>query len=120
MKALVILFAFFLSHSAIQANSADQLKKKKPQTSQNHVAQQVGKEINRHIFNPSAQGADIKGEAAVMLEMMPEGNLKVVTIQTQNPLLQKFIERQVKKMKIDSDELVVGELFRYKLVFKAQ
>jgi hypothetical protein len=118
MKALIIFLSIFFSFTQANASNLEVVKKKKPQTSD--VATQLGKEINRHIFNPSVAGEEVKGEAAIMLEVMPEGNLRVVTINTKNPLIQKFVELQVKKMRIDSDELVVGELFRYRLVFKAQ
>lgn len=117
MKALVIFFALALSFSQAQASSLD-LSKKKPE--KKSVSELVSKEINRHFFNPTVAGKEVKGEATVMLEVMPEGNLKVVTVNTKNAIIQKFVEKQVKKMKIDSDELVVGQLFRYKLVFKAQ
>jgi hypothetical protein len=118
MKALTILFALMFTFSHADASQLDTQKKKKPQTSS--VENQVNKEVRRHLFNPAVTGKEVNGEAAVMLEVMPGGNLKVVTINTKNPLLKKFIENQVKKMKVDSDELVVGELFRYKFVFKAQ
>jgi hypothetical protein len=120
MKALVILFTVLLSFVEANASTLEIHKKKKGQTQTTNVASQVNREINRHLFNPAVMGKDVNGEAAVMLEVMPEGNLKVVTINTKNPLIQKFVEMQVKKMKIDANELVVGELFRYKLVFRTQ
>lgn len=120
MKALTILFALMFAFTQADASQLDIQKKKKGTAQTSTVANEVTKEVNRHLFNPSVMGKEMNGEAAVMLEVMPEGNLKVVTINTKNPLLKRFIENQVKKMKIDSDQLVVGELFRYKLVFKAQ
>jgi anion-transporting ArsA/GET3 family ATPase len=118
MKALVILLSVFFVSFQMNASSSIESKKKKPQYAS--VESQVTKQINRHFFNPSVTGKDVQGEASVMLEVMPEGNLKVATINTKNPVLKKFIENQVKKMQVDSDQIVVGELFRYKLVFKAQ
>lgn len=120
MKALTILFALMFAFTQADASQLDIQKKKKGIAQTSTAANEVTKEVNRHLFNPSVMGKEMNGEAAVMLEVMPEGNLKVVTINTKNPLLKRFIENQVKKMKIDSDQLVVGELFRYKLVFKAQ
>ena len=120
MKALVILCAMMMTFVQANASNLEINKKKKGSGQTTDVANQMSKEINRHLFNPSVLGKEVKGEAAIMLEVMPEGNLKVVTIHTKNLMIQKFVENQVKKMKIDSNELVVGELFRYKLVFRTQ
>ena len=55
-----------------------------------------------------------------MLQVLPEGDVQVVLIQTRNPLVKKFIENQVKKMKIDKAEVVTGQILKYRFVFKAR
>jgi hypothetical protein len=35
-------------------------------------------------------------------------------------VMKKFIERQVSKMKVNKQEVVAGEIFKYRLVFKAK
>ncbi len=55
-----------------------------------------------------------------MLEVMPKGDIQVVLIQSGNPLVKNFIECQVKKMKVNTDEVIVGEIFKNRFVFKAK
>lgn len=56
----------------------------------------------------------------MMLEVMPKGDIQVVLIQSGNPLVKNFIECQVKKMKVNTDEVIVGEIFKNRFVFKAK
>jgi hypothetical protein len=44
--------------------------------------------------------------------------VRVILIKTKNPLLEKFIENQAKKMKVGKDEVVIGEVFRYRFSFQ--
>lgn len=81
----------------------------------------VTAQVNRHFFYPVNDGEQsVEGQADVMLQVMPQGDMQIILIQTKNPLIRKFVEQQVKKMKVDKDEVVAGEIFKYRLVFKAR
>lgn len=119
MKYLIIVFVSLLTYQDAFATDNGAEKRKRKSKSEVAVKSALDNQINKHIFNPGHTG-NVEGEADVMLRVMPEGNIQVVLIQTKNPLLSHFIERQVKKMKVEKNELVVGELFKYRLVFRAQ
>lgn len=118
MKALIIIIAIFFSANTGFAHSEGIFNKGKKKTEKREqLKHSVDKQINRHLYYP---GENIEGKADVMLEVMPKGDMRVVLIQTANPLMKKFIERQVKKMKVNQNEVVAGELFKYRIVFRAK
>jgi len=94
-------------------------RKRKAQT-EAVVKQALDNQVSKHIFNPTVKSNAVEGEASVMLRVMPEGNVQVVLIQTKNPLIAKFVERQVNKMKVDKEGIIIGEIFKYRFVFKTQ
>jgi hypothetical protein len=120
MKALTI--ALFMMISVLQVNAgsfaADKRKPKEVNKEQS-LKNALDKQVNRHIYYPS-QGESIEGKADVMLQMLPEGDVQVVLIQTANPLMKKFIERQVRKMKVDKKDAISGQIFKYRFVFVAK
>lgn len=119
MKAIIILFLSLISVQTINAAESDLTKRKKGAKTE-VVKQALDNQVNKHIFNPTVKSDAVEGEANVMLRVMPEGNVQVVLIQTKNPIIAKFIERQVNKMKVDKEGLVIGEIFKYRFVFKTQ
>lgn len=122
MKALVILLAIALASMNMQANNHS-FKNGNPKlnTKEQALKTALDRQVNRHIFNPVVgESKNLKGKADVMLEIMPKGDIQVVLIQTANPLMKYFIEKQVKKMKVNTDEVIVGEIFKYRFVFKAK
>lgn len=117
MKALAIIFTLLISATSLTASHNDTHNKDKGK--KNSLREAVTAQVNRHLFFLVADGEKVAGEADVMLQVMPEGDVQVVLIQTNNPLIRKFIERQVRKMKIDKKEFVAGEILKYRFVFKA-
>jgi outer membrane biosynthesis protein TonB len=122
MKALTITFAIILSVFNLSASNTDVYNKgRKPKDKAQEMKASVDQQINKHIFYPT-QGNEknLEGKADVMLQVLPQGDVQVVLIQSGNPLVKKFIEKQVRKMKIDKNEVVAGEIFKYRFVFRAK
>jgi hypothetical protein len=117
MKALALTFALIISTLVSNASDAGSVNKGKEK--KNALREAVTKQVNKHLFFLVNGDEKVDGAADVMLQVMPEGDIQVVLIQTKNPLVKLFIERQVKKMKITKDEVVAGEILKYRFVFKA-
>jgi outer membrane biosynthesis protein TonB len=122
MKALAITLAMILSVFTIgAADYGIHHKGKKGDQKKERLKSSMNRQISRHMYYPEeARSGNLDGKADVLLEVMPEGDVQVILIQTSNPIMKKFIERQVKKMKVSKDEVVAGEIFKYRLVFKAK
>lgn len=120
MKTFIVLLISLMSIQSVHAAESDITKRKRKGEKENVVKSALDTEVSKHIFNPTVKSGAVEGEANVMLRVMPEGNVQVVLIQTKNPVIQKFIERQVSKMKVDKEGLVIGEIFKYRFVFKTQ
>ncbi|MFM9986471.1 MAG: hypothetical protein ACKVOK_14625 [Flavobacteriales bacterium] len=118
MKALAATLALFIATLTMNANGNGILNKGKEK--KNTFREAVTRQINKHLFFITEDGQKVEGNADVMLQVMPEGDVHVVLIQTKNPLVKKFIENQVKKMKIDKAEVVTGQILKYRFVFKAR
>ncbi|MBL0315532.1 MAG: hypothetical protein IPP69_07015 [Flavobacteriales bacterium] len=120
MKALAITLVMLITVFQSQAGVFSTEKRKPKDVSKEQtVKNALDKQVNRHIYYPS-QGESMEGKADVMLQMMPEGDVQVVLIQTANPLMKKFIERQVRKMKVDKQDAISGQIFKYRFVFVAK
>jgi hypothetical protein len=108
----------------LNANASDfgmKNKGKKRDQQKERLQTSMNQQLNRYIYYPDeARTGKMEGKADVMLRLMPEGDVQVFLIQTANPLMKKFIERQVSKMKLNKNEVVAGEIFKYRLVFKAK
>ncbi|MFN6379586.1 MAG: hypothetical protein ACK4WD_09935 [Flavobacteriales bacterium] len=112
---LTILFSVLINTTVSADNTDVNRDKNKKKTA---LKRSMDKEVSKHIFYPQSTKEEIEGTADVMLQVYPEGDVRVVLIQTKNPLIKKFIESQVRKMKVDKDSVVIGEVFRYRLTFK--
>jgi hypothetical protein len=112
---LTILFSVLINTTVSADNTDVNRDKNKKKTA---LKRSMDKEVSKHIFYPQSTKEEIEGTADVMLQVYPEGDVRVVLIQTKNPLTKKFIESQVRKMKVDKDSVVIGEVFRYRLTFK--
>ncbi len=75
--------------------------------------------MQKHLFFPVNKADEIEGTADILLEVFPNGNMRAVTIRTSNPVVKRFVENQVSKLKVDSQTGDVGKLFRYRLTFKS-
>lgn len=122
MKALAIILTLMISVFSMNASDLGIAHKgKKENQKKERLKSSMDRQMNRHIYYPQeARVNNLEGKADVMLQVMPEGDVQVILVQTANPLMKKFIERQVKKMKVNSNEVVAGEIFKYRLVFKAK
>lgn len=122
MKALAITFALLVSLFNMSAtNLGVNNKGKKPEQKKERMKNSLNQQLSKHMYYPEeARENKLEGKADVMLRVMPEGDVQVILVQTANPLMKKFIERQVNKMKLNKNEVVAGEIFRYRLVFKAK
>lgn len=122
MKALALTLALMISLLNMNASENAITKRgRKGNFQKERLQTAVDHQVNRHIFNPDRDDENkLEGKADVMLRLMPQGDIHVVLIQTNNALLKKFIEKQVKKMKIDKKEVVAGQIFKYRFVFKAK
>ena len=118
MKALAATLAILIATFTMNANDNGILNKGKEK--KNTFREAVTRQINKHLFFLTEEGKSVEGQADVMLQVLPEGDVQVVLIQTRNPLVKKFIENQVKKMKIDKAEVVTGQILKYRFVFKAR
>ncbi|MBX7051038.1 MAG: hypothetical protein K1X54_03285 [Flavobacteriales bacterium] len=120
MKALAISLLLMISVMQVNAGVLTSDKRKPREVNKEQTLKNaLDKQVSRHIYYPS-QEESMEGKADVMLQMMPEGDVQVVLIQTANPLMKKFIERQAKKMKVDKQDAVAGQIFRYRIVFIAK
>jgi len=122
MKALALTLALIVSIFTANASDAGINKKgKRAKSKTEQLKAAVTSQVNKHIFYPvQGESKNIEGQADVMFQVMPAGDVQVVLIQTKNPLMKKFIENQAKKMKVGKDEYVAGEIFKYRFVFKAK
>jgi len=121
LKALTILIALIISVTGINANASTHSDNGKPvQNKDQKLKHFVDRQVNKHIFYPE-QGSEknLEGNADVMLQVLPKGDVNIVLIQSGNPSVKRLIEKQVKKMKVDSNEVVAGQILKYRFVFKA-
>lgn len=118
MKALAATLALLIATVTMNASDNGILNKGKER--KNAFREAVTRQINKHLFFLTEGNQSVEGQADVMLQVLPEGDVQVVLIQTRNPLVKKFIEKQVKKMKIDKSEVVTGQILKYRFVFKAR
>ncbi len=121
MKTLVITLALVIYLFMAEGVSAATHTNGNPVKSKEKVMKAaMDKQVSKHLFHPLQGKEQGQGSANVMLRVMPRGDVQVVTIKSDNPHIQKFVENQVRKMKIPANEVVVGQLFKYQLVFKKQ
>lgn len=122
MKALALSIAMIISVLNMNAGiNTTNNKGRKPNSKEQSLKASVDRQVSKHVFYPvQGESKNIEGKADVMLQILPEGDVRVVLIQTANPLVKKFIEKQVKKMKVDKNEVVAGEIFKYRFVFRAK
>lgn len=121
MKTLAITLALLTSMFAAQASTFSVSKEKdKNKKKTEQVRTSIEKQISKHIYFPQTEKEALEGTADVTLQVYPDGDVRVILIQSKNPLVKKFIERQVNKMKVDQNSVVVGELFKYRFEFKRQ
>lgn len=118
MKIFAITLAILVS--TLTMSASDNASSNKGKGKKNTFREAVTKQINKHLFFLNDGNESVEGQADVMLQVMPEGDVRVVLVQTKNPLVKKFIENQVKKMKIDKNEVQTGEILKYRFVFKAR
>lgn len=120
MKSLALTLAFLLSIVSMSFASNDiSSRDKNKKNKQVELKKNVDKQVNKHIFFPSTSSEKLNGSADVMFQIFPDGDVRVVLIQTKNPLIKKFIESQAKKMKVNKENVVIGEIFRYRFTFKS-
>lgn len=122
MKKLALALSLIMSLQSFQTFAMTDFQKGKPEKSKEQkLKTSVDRQVNKHIFYPNqGEEKNMEGKADVMLRVLPKGDVNVVLIQSGNPLVKRFIEKQVKKMKVDSKEVVAGEIFRYRFVFRAK
>lgn len=120
MKTLAITLFLMLSF-VFQGTSStgDDLHKDKTKSKKEaQLKRSLDKQVNKHIFYPTAAHEKMEGSADVMFQIYPDGDVRVVMIHTKNPLIRKFIEKQAQKMQVDKESVVIGEVFRYRFSFK--
>ena len=122
MKTLALALSLLITFVSFTADASNELHKGKPEKNKEQkLKTAVDRQVNKHIFYPvQGEEKNLEGKADVMLQVMPHGDVNVVLILSGNPLVKKFIEKQVKKMKVDSKEVVAGEIFKYRFVFRAK
>lgn len=77
----------------------------------------LNKEVNKHLFYPQNK-TTFHGTADVMLQVYPDGNIRIIYIKATDENIKSFVEAQVKKMKVDKESVIIGEVFRYRINFK--
>jgi hypothetical protein len=118
MKTITFIFCLLASVISANANfSNDITKSEGPETAIAKSAME--REVARHFYFPIGQ-LKLTGEAEVMLRVLPEGNVEVLLMNSDNDELKKFILRQVNKFRLSKEEVKQGEVYRYKLCFKRQ
>jgi hypothetical protein len=120
MKALIFSLILMISASTMHASNVTNSKDKNKKVKQSNALNLVRRQMEKHIYFPQGQKADFEGTADVMFQVYPEGDIHIVLIQTKNPKIQQFIEKQAAQMKIDSSEIQVGQVFKYRFEFKRQ
>jgi hypothetical protein len=118
MKTLAITLAFIFGITLTSFATNDSVSKDKKNKKQTELKRNMDREVQKHIFFPQNEKEAMEGSADVMLQVYPDGDVRVILIQTKNPLIQKFIEAQVAKMKVDKDAVVIGQVFRYRFSFR--
>jgi hypothetical protein len=111
-----ILFFFSLFFFSVQTHAT--AWKDKPKYKKSKVEASVERQVQRHLFYPVKNAKEMEGAAEVVLEIFPNGKVYALSVQTKNPLIKRFVERQVNKMKVEASAGDVGKVFRYRLHFK--
>lgn len=119
MKTLALTLALIFGLTLTGSTSNTEVSKDKNKNRRNtELKRSVNKQVQKHIFFPQSKEEAFEGSADVMFQVYPDGDVRVILIKTKNPLLEKFIENQAKKMKVGKDEVVIGEVFRYRFSFQ--
>ncbi|MBL7944042.1 MAG: hypothetical protein JNM00_14830 [Flavobacteriales bacterium] len=117
MKTLLITLALLVGTVSTQASS------------QTHDAGEpkalalkkaVQKQLNKYLFFPVMKHDGGEGQADVMLQVYPNGEIKPVFINTENNLLRAFLERQISRMHVDPEKVIAYEVFRFRFAFRKQ
>ena len=118
MKTITFIFCLLASVISANANVSNEITRSEgPETAIAKSAME--REVARHFYYPIGQ-MKLTGEAEVMLRVLPEGNVEVLLMNTDNAELKEFITRQVTKFRLSKDEIKQGEVYRYRLCFKRQ
>jgi hypothetical protein len=117
MKTLLITLALFVGTVNIQASSQP-LEAGEPKTLA--LKKAVQKQLNKYLFFPVMKQDSGEGQADVMLQVYPNGEIKPVFIKTENNLLRAFLERQISRMRIDPENVIAYEVFRFRFAFRKQ
>jgi hypothetical protein len=81
----------------------------------------IAKQIYKHFFFPVIENEEsIEGSANVTFQVLPEGNVQVLLVQTGNSDVRKLIECRAAKIKVSKDLVVAGEIFQFRIIFKAR
>jgi hypothetical protein len=118
MKTFAITLAILLSVFTADASSTVDKKKNSKRST---LKEAITKQIYKHFFFPVIENEEsMEGSANVTFQVLPEGNVQVLLVQTGNPAVRKFIERRASKIKVSKDLVVAGEIFQFRLTFKAK
>ena len=118
MRTLAFTLSLILGLTFTSSANNTEVSKDKKSKKQVELKRSMDKQVDKHIFFPQNEKEAMEGTADVLLQVYPDGDVRVIMIQTKNVLIQKFIEAQVKKMKVDKDAVVIGEVFRYRFSFR--
>lgn len=118
MRALALTLSFLLGLAlftgATPNSTTGDIKINKKQLS---LKRSLNKEVNKHLFYPQNKTV-LNGTADVMLQVYPDGDIRIVYIKATDENIKAFVESQVKKMKVDKESVIIGEVFRYRFNFK--
>jgi hypothetical protein len=120
MKTIAILLALLIGINTTNAADTTSTVDKKMTRKAETAKQAMKREVNQHIFFPTSSGEVITGSADVTFQILPEGLIKVVSIKSESDAVKKFIIKQAEKMNIGKNNALVGEVFKYRFVFKRQ
>ena len=120
MKTIALILALtigmFSTYAADTTSTSDKQVARRYQA----VKQAIRKEVNKHIFYPTSREETTVGTADVVLQLTEKGTLKIYSIETNNDAVKNFIIQQVAKMKVPKENVLAGEMFKYRFVFKRQ
>jgi hypothetical protein len=75
--------------------------------------------LDRQLFYP-ADESGVEGRAELLLGVDRTGAVELLTIETDNPRIQAFLERRLAGVFVRKELAVPGQTFRYELVFRRQ
>ncbi|MDZ4823439.1 MAG: hypothetical protein SH856_08270 [Flavobacteriales bacterium] len=121
MKTLAFFFAMMAGVTATSLSPPDRTSPPEDvSASRAETKAALDKLIYKNIYYPVFSKLENGSTADVTFKVEENGMLTILSIHASNSSVRSFVEGQLENVKLKKEDVMAGEMFRYRLRFKRQ